>query len=48
MGDNTARIDNFTDTAFAFAVSQLVIGGARVPENFEALVGSWDDIPARR
>lgn len=42
----TERIDNFTDAAFAFAVSLLVIGGARAPETFDALVGSLGDIPA--
>ena len=42
----TSRLDNFTDAAFAFAVSLLVIGGARAPETFDALVGSLGDIPA--
>lgn len=42
----TERIDNFTDAAFAFAVSLLVIGGARAPENFDALLLSLGDIPA--
>ena len=27
----TARLDNFTDAAFAFAVTLLVIGGASSP-----------------
>ena len=42
----TERIDNFTDAAFAFAVSLLVIGGARAPDTFDALVASLGDIPA--
>lgn len=42
----TERLDNFTDAAFAFAVSLLVIGGARAPDNFDALVGALGDIPA--
>lgn len=42
----TARLDNFTDAAFAFAVSLLVIGGARAPDDFDALVGALGDIPA--
>jgi len=42
----TSRLDNFTDAAFAFAVSLLVIGGARAPETFDALIGSLGDIPA--
>lgn len=46
MRDSTARLDNFTDAAFAFAVSLLVIGGARAPENFDTLLLSLGDIPA--
>jgi uncharacterized membrane protein len=42
----TARLDNFTDAAFAFAVSLLVIGGARAPDTFDALAGALGDIPA--
>jgi uncharacterized membrane protein len=42
----TSRLDNFTDAAFAFAVSLLVIGGARAPDNFGALLGALGDIPA--
>ncbi|QDP20179.1 TMEM175 family protein [Sphingomonas xanthus] len=42
----TERLDNFTDAAFAFAISLLVIGGARAPDNFDALVGALGDIPA--
>lgn len=42
----TSRLDNFTDAAFAFAVSLLVIGGAGAPHNFDALVGALGDIPA--
>lgn len=42
----SGRLDNFTDAAFAFAVSLLVIGGAGAPENFDALVGALGDIPA--
>lgn len=42
----TERIDNFTDAAFAFAVSLMVIGGAGAPENFSLLIRSLGDIPA--
>ena len=42
----TARYDNFTDAAFAFAVSLLVIGGAGAPADFDQLVGALGDIPA--
>lgn len=46
MGVSTARLDNFTDAAFAFAVSLMVIGGAGAPETFDALVGALGDLPA--
>ncbi len=46
MGDRTARIDNFTDAAFAFAISLMVIGGTGAPETFDALIRSLGDIPA--
>jgi uncharacterized membrane protein len=42
----TSRLDNFTDAAFAFAVSLLVIGGAGAPSTFEQLTGALGDIPA--
>lgn len=43
---STSRLDNFTDAAFAFAVSLLVIGGAGAPANFDQLIGALGDIPA--
>jgi hypothetical protein len=43
---STSRLDNFTDAAFAFAVSLLVIGGAGAPVNFDQLTGALGDIPA--
>ena len=42
----TSRLDNFTDAAFAFAVSLMVIGGAGAPEDFDDLVGALGDLPA--
>ncbi len=42
----TQRLDNFTDAAFAFAVSLLVIGGAGAPQDFDQLIGALGDIPA--
>ena len=45
-GEMTTRLDNFTDAAFAFAVTLLVIGGAGAPPNFDGLVGALGDIPA--
>ena len=43
---STERLDNFTDAAFAFAVSLLVIGGAEAPSNIQTLVAALGDIPA--
>lgn len=45
MGD-TGRIDAFTDAAFAFAVTLLVIGGAGAPADFGELLHALADIPA--
>ena len=42
----TSRLDNFTDAAFAFAMSLLVIGGAGAPATFDQLTGALRDIPA--
>ena len=42
----TARLDAFTDAAFAFAVSLLVIGGGGAPADFDLLVRALGDIPA--
>lgn len=46
MTTSAGRLDNFTDAAFAFAVSLLVIGGAGAPADFNALARSLGDIPA--
>ena len=42
----TGRLDNFTDAAFAFAVTLLVIGGAGAPQDFAQLSNALRDIPA--
>ena len=46
MGRSTQRLDNFTDAAFAFAVSLLVIGGAGAPTTFNQLSNALREIPA--
>ncbi|HEX8481483.1 MAG TPA: TMEM175 family protein [Allosphingosinicella sp.] len=46
MSNTAGRLDNFTDAAFAFAVSLLVIGGGGAPSDFSALVRALGDIPA--
>lgn len=43
---SSGRLDSFTDAAFAFAVSLLVIGGAGAPADSNALVRALGDIPA--
>ena len=43
---SSSRLDAFTDAAFAFAVSLMVIGGTSAPENFDALVRALADLPA--
>lgn len=46
MSDNSARLDAFTDAAFAFAVTLLVIGGASQQSNLETLFQSIGEIPS--
>ena len=43
---STSRLDNFTDAAFAFAVTLLVIGGAGAPASFDQLAGALGEMPA--
>lgn len=43
-GENT-RIEAFTDAAFAFAVTLLMIGGGRVPGNVAQLIGMLPQVP---
>lgn len=40
------RYDNFTDAAFAFAVTLLVIGGTGAPASYGLLVRALSEIPA--
>lgn len=42
----TARLDNFTDAAFAFAVTLLVIGGSAAPTSYEMLESAVAEVPA--
>ena len=42
----TARLDNFTDAAFAFALTLLVIGGSAAPTNYEMLADAVAEVPA--
>jgi len=42
----TERLDNFTDAAFAFAVTLLVIGGSEAPTNSAMLMAAVAEVPA--
>ena len=42
----TDRLDNFTDAAFAFAVTLLVIGGSEPPTNVAMLSAAVAEVPA--
>ena len=42
----TGRLDNFTDAAFAFAVTLLVIGGTDSPTSQAMLTGAVAEVPA--
>jgi len=42
----TNRLDNFTDAAFAFAVTLLVIGGSDPPSDYAMLSAAVAEVPA--
>jgi len=42
----TSRLDNFTDAAFAFAVTLLVIGGSEAPTSYAMLSAAVAELPA--
>ncbi|WP_162888061.1 TMEM175 family protein [Sphingomonas mesophila] len=46
MSSSSARLDNFTDAAFAFAVSLLIIGGGGTPDSTQSLFLALGDLPA--
>jgi hypothetical protein len=41
----TSRLDNFTDAAFAFAVTLLVIGGSEAPTSYAMLADAVAEVP---
>lgn len=45
-GTEMTRLETFTDAAFAFAVTVLVIAGGQVPDSYAALMRSLLEIPA--
>lgn len=42
----TSRLDNFTDAAFAFALTLLVIGGSTAPTDYAMLAEAVAEVPA--
>ena len=42
----SSRLDNFTDAAFAFAVTLLVIGGSEAPTSYAMLESAVTEVPA--
>ena len=46
-GMEMTRLETFTDAAFAFAVTLLVVGGGdSIPQNFEEMIGAIKQVPA--
>jgi len=45
MARSAERLDGFTDAAFAFAVTLLVIGGAEAPSTYAALAAAVAEVP---
>lgn len=46
MTDSTKRLDAFTDAAFAFAVTLMVVGGGAGPVDYPALLAAIGAIPS--
>jgi hypothetical protein len=45
-GMQMTRLETFIDAAFAFAISMLVIAPQQIPDNIEALLGAFKNVPA--
>src|SRR5678816_2651137 len=45
-GMQMTRLETFIDAAFAFANSMLVIAPQQIPDNIEALLGAFRNVPA--
>lgn len=45
-GTEMTRLETFTDAAFAFSVTVLVIAGGQIPDSYGALMRSLQEIPA--
>jgi hypothetical protein len=45
-GIEMTRLETFIDASFAFAISMLVIAPQQIPDNIEALLGAFRNVPA--
>ncbi len=45
-GMQMTRLETFIDAAFAFAISMLVIAPQQIPDNVDALLGAFKNVPA--
>lgn len=45
-GMQMTRLETFMDAAFAFAISMLVIAANQVPDDIDALLGAFKNVPA--
>src|SRR3982074_474882 len=45
-GLEMARLEAFIDAAVAFAISMLVIAAGQIPDNIEALLAAFKNVPA--
>src|ERR1700720_4767406 len=45
-GIEMTRLETFIDAAFAFAISMLVIAPQQIPDNIDALLGAFKNVPA--
>src|SRR5438093_12732046 len=44
-GMQMTRLETFIDAAFAFAISMLVIAAQQIPDNIEALLAAFKNVP---
>jgi uncharacterized membrane protein len=44
-GMEMTRLETFIDAAFAFAISMLVIASQQIPDNIQALLGAFRNVP---
>ena len=45
-GLEMTRLETFTDAAFAFAITMLVIAGDRIPDTVDELLGAFKNVPS--